>query len=53
MADLTTLSDPSPLVQTAVYMAGMLGGYALLTRPEEWARAWDTVRRVWVRQQDR
>ena len=29
--------EPSPLVQTAVYMAGMLGGYVLLTRPEEWA----------------
>ena len=25
--------DPSPLVQTAVYMAGMLAGYVLLTRP--------------------
>ena len=30
-------SDPSPLVQTTVYMGGMLAGYLLLTRPEEWA----------------
>lgn len=42
-------SDPSPLVQTAVYMAGILAGYALLTGPEEWARAWDAVRSVWSR----
>ena len=40
------LSDPSPLLQTAVYMAGILTGYALLTSPEEWARAWQTVRAV-------
>jgi len=45
----TLASDPSPLVQTAVYMAGILTGYALLTRPEEWARAWETVRSVWSR----
>ena len=45
----TFASDPSPLVQTAVYMAGILTGYALLTRPEEWARAWETVRSVWTR----
>ena len=42
-------SEPTPLVQTAVYMAGMLAGYALLTRPEEWTRAWETVRSVWRR----
>jgi hypothetical protein len=30
-------------------MAGMLTGYALLTRPEEWSRAWQTVRSVWSR----
>jgi hypothetical protein len=42
-------SDPSPLVQTAVYMAAMLTGYALLTPPEEWSRAWQTVRTVWSR----
>jgi hypothetical protein len=40
-------SDPSPLVQTAVYMAGILGGYVLLLRPEEWQRAWDTIRSTW------
>ncbi|HYC33257.1 MAG TPA: hypothetical protein VEB59_13285 [Gemmatimonadales bacterium] len=40
------ISDPSPLFQTAVYMAGILAGYALLTSPEEWARAWQTVRSV-------
>jgi hypothetical protein len=44
------LSDPSPLTQTAVYMLGMLAGYALLTRPEEWSRAWETVRSVWRRE---
>jgi hypothetical protein len=38
------LSDPSPLLQTTVYMAAMLAGYALLTKPEEWAQAWQTVR---------
>ena len=32
-------SDPSPLMLTALYMAGILGGYALLTAPEEWQRA--------------
>jgi hypothetical protein len=41
---MTIAPDPSPLVQTAVYMAGILTGYALLTRREEWARAWDSVR---------
>ena len=45
----TLASDPSPLLQTTVYMAGILAGYALLTMPEEWARAWDTVRSVWWR----
>jgi hypothetical protein len=45
-------TDPSPLVQTAVYMAGMLAGYALLTAPDEWTRAWQTVRTVWRRRRD-
>ena len=40
--------DPSPLMLTALYMAGILGGYALLTQPEEWQRAWQTVRQVWT-----
>ncbi len=40
------VTDPSPLLQTAVYMAGMLAGYALLTSPQEWSRAWRTVRTV-------
>ena len=53
MLDLTLLPEPSPLIQTAVYMGGILGGYALLTRPEEWARAWETVRSVWSRRHDR
>ncbi len=47
--DSIFLADPSPLVQTAVYMGGMLAGYALLTRPEEWSRAWQEVRAVWLR----
>jgi hypothetical protein len=42
-------ADPSPLSLTALYMAGILTGYALLTAPEEWQRAWQTVRRVWNR----
>lgn len=42
-------SDPSPLVLTALYMAGILTGYALLTDPDEWQRAWRTVQRVWTR----
>ena len=41
------IADPSPLVQTAVYMAGILMGYLLLTRPEEWERVRQTVRAVW------
>ncbi|HZB27207.1 MAG TPA: hypothetical protein VE282_01500 [Gemmatimonadales bacterium] len=41
---LNASSDPSPLVQTAVYMAGILGGYVLLLRPDEWQRAWQTIR---------
>jgi hypothetical protein len=40
---------PSPLTQTAVYMAGILAGYLLLTQPEEWARVRDSVRDVWAR----
>jgi hypothetical protein len=40
-------SDPSPLVQTTVYMAGMLLGYVLLVQPEEWQRAWETIRNTW------
>ncbi len=42
-------SDPSPLVQTAVYMAGILLGYVLLLRPDEWQRARDTIRSAWNR----
>jgi hypothetical protein len=42
-------ADPSPVVQTAVYIAGMLGGYLLLTRPEEWARVREAVRTAWSR----
>jgi len=43
------IADPSPLAQTAVYMAGILMGYLLLTRPEEWERVRQTVRGVWTR----
>jgi hypothetical protein len=42
-------ADPSPIVQTAVYMAGMLGGYLLLTSPEEWTRVREAVRAAWSR----
>jgi hypothetical protein len=46
---LLIASDPSPLVQTAVYMAGVLAGYVLLVRPDEWQRAWDTIRDTWLK----
>jgi hypothetical protein len=46
---LINSTDPSPLVQTAVYMAGVLGGYMLLVRPDEWQRAWETIRESWSR----
>jgi hypothetical protein len=46
---LLIASDPSPLVQTAVYMAGVLAGYVLLVRPDEWQRAWDTIRNTWLK----
>ncbi len=39
-------TDPSPLVQVSVYLVGVLLGHALLTAPEEWQRAWETVRAV-------
>jgi hypothetical protein len=39
--------DPSPLLQVTVYMAAILGGYALLTPTQDWARAWQTVRAIW------
>jgi len=43
------MSQPSPLLQTAVYMAGVLAGYLLLTQPEEWTRVRETVREAWAR----
>jgi hypothetical protein len=46
---LAASTDPSPLVQTAVYMAGVLGGYVLLVRPDEWQRAWETIRNTWLK----
>jgi hypothetical protein len=46
-------SEPTPLVQTAVYMAGVLAGYLLLTGPEEWARVRATVREAWSRRRPR
>lgn len=44
---LIASSDPSPIVQTAVYMAGVLVGYVLLVRPDEWQTAWETLRSTW------
>ncbi len=49
MLHIMLSSEPSPLVQTTVYMAGMLAGYLLLTQPEEWERVRETVREVWAR----
>ena len=45
-------SDPSPMVQTAVYMAGVLFGYVLLVRPDEWQSAWETLRSSWSKHRD-
>ena len=49
MLHLLLATDPSPLAQTAVYMAGILAGYLLLTPSEEWQRVRETVRAVWTR----
>jgi hypothetical protein len=46
---LIASSDPSPLVQAAVYMAGVLVGYVLLVRPDEWQNAWETIRNTWTK----
>lgn len=35
---------PDSLLQTAVYMVGIFGGYALATSPDDWAATWTTVR---------
>ena len=42
-------SDPSPIVQAAVYMGGVLAGYVLLVRPDEWQSAWESLRNTWSR----
>jgi len=49
MLHILVPSEPSPLIQTAVYMGGILAGYLLLNRPEEWERVRETVREVWSR----
>jgi DNA gyrase inhibitor GyrI len=49
---LIASSDPSPLVQAAVYMGGMLAGYALLVRPDEWQSAWETLRNTWTKRSE-
>jgi hypothetical protein len=49
MLHILFVADPSPVMQAAVYMGGMLAGYLLLTQPEEWARVRETVREVWER----
>jgi hypothetical protein len=41
--------DPSPLVQAAVYMGGVLAGYVLLVRPDEWQSAWESIRDSWFK----
>jgi hypothetical protein len=46
---LSTSSDPSPVVQAAVYMGGILAGYIMLLRPEEWHSAWETLRDTWFK----
>ena len=46
---LLIASDPSPMVQAAVYMGGVLAGYVLLVRPDEWQSAWESLRDTWSR----
>ncbi|MGZ8399426.1 MAG: hypothetical protein ACXWWN_10335 [Gemmatimonadales bacterium] len=46
---LLIASDPSPMVQAAVYMAGVLVGYVLLVQPDEWHDAWTSLRNSWSR----
>jgi len=46
---LLIASDPSPMVQAGVYMAGMLVGYVLLVAPDEWQSAWTSLRNSWSR----
>ena len=53
MLHIILVGEPSPLVETAVYMGGILAGYLLLTQPEEWERVRETVRQVWERRRDR
>lgn len=49
---LLASAQPSPLIQTAVYMAGVLIGYMLLVRPDEWQQAWETIRNTWSKPTD-
>jgi hypothetical protein len=46
---LLIASDPSPMVQAAIYMAGVLVGYVLLVQPDEWQDAWTSLRNSWSR----
>jgi len=46
---LLLASDPSPMVQAAVYMAGVLAGYVLLVGQDEWESAWESLRNTWAR----
>jgi hypothetical protein len=52
MLYIIVATEPSPLMQTTVYMGGMLAGYLLLTRPEEWAEVRQTVRAMWERRRN-
>lgn len=45
-------SDPSPLAQAIVYMAGIFLGHTLLTPTEDLQRAWETVRSAWRRREE-
>jgi hypothetical protein len=33
-------------------MAGVLAGYVLLVRPDEWQSAWETLRNTWTKRRD-
>jgi hypothetical protein len=46
---LNASSDPSPLVQAAVYMVAVAVGYVMLIGPEEWQQVRETIRNTWTK----
>jgi hypothetical protein len=52
MLHIVLATDPSPVLQASVYMGGILAGYLLLIRPEEWAEVRATVRALLERRRN-